>query len=70
MKILNFDIQRFADISNSTDNTIVTGTADADGIRNYGADYKNKTWYTKQNQTLKIFMALERRYFFAKINAL
>ena len=31
-----FDIQRFADISNSTDNTIVTGTADADSIKNYG----------------------------------
>ena len=32
MKLLIFDIQRFENISNNTDNRIVTGTADADSI--------------------------------------
>ena len=34
MKVQIFDIQRFADISNSKSNTVVTGTADADNTSN------------------------------------
>lgn len=34
MEVLNFDIQRFADIHNSTSDTVITGTADADSIYN------------------------------------
>ena len=34
--MIDFDIQLFADISNSTSNTIITGTNDADSIYNWG----------------------------------
>ena len=34
MSVGNFDIQRFAEISNSTSDTVITGTADADSISN------------------------------------
>ncbi|MBQ7197881.1 MAG: hypothetical protein IJS29_01320, partial [Selenomonadaceae bacterium] len=35
MQMKNFDVQLFADISNSTSDTVVVGTADADSIYNY-----------------------------------
>ena len=50
-----FDIQRFADISNSEHGTVINGTAKSafisssgDNVTIYGgADYQNKTFYAK-----------------------